>query len=218
MSKILVYAGANYGHSLMKIYKNFDFCYVFEANPEIVRHLRNKFKNASNVEIIEAALSDEHNKKVNFYISHNALQGNRQNFASSSLGEISDYYRNTGPKNPITTLKTITVNTINLRSFLQERNINNIDTYVSDLEGMDYTVLQTIKYYIDNKLIKNMQIETEIDDRGGQAHVGLPPNSQQKIIKFLSKNYDVVGYQKGDYDKNSESRWIHQDVYFKLKD
>jgi FkbM family methyltransferase len=217
-NKVLIYCGANHGVSLNKIYKNFGFCYVFEANPELVIFLKNKFKNVKNVEIIEGALSEEHNKEVDFHITYDPVLGDNQMHYSSSLGELSDYYRNNGPKNQVTTLKTITVKTINLYTFLQERNIKKIHTYISDLEGMDFTVLKTIRYYIDNKLIINIQIETETDGWEKMAHLNLSSNKQKDIINFLSKNYNIVKYQKGNYNLKSENRWFHQDVFFRVKD
>ena len=215
MSKILLYLGTNEGDTLFQICKNFDFCYAFEANPEKIPLLKSKFKDIKNIEIIDKALHSEHNSQVSFFITENKKQS-YQNKASSSLGKISDYYRNTGPKNPIFSVKEVTVNTVNLNTFLKERNIKEIDTYVSDLEGYDLTVLKTIKEFIDEKRIKNIQIETECDYFEGQGHDDLPSNKQKDIIDFLTPNYRVYKKQ-GDgtnhYNLDNPNRYFHQDLF-----
>ena len=216
MSKILVYCGTNYGTTLDTLYKKFDKCYAFEANPELVKKLIKKYANIPNIEIIEGALSDTHNEKVKFYITRH-IGVSTQTYAASSLGEPSDFYRKNGPKNQIVTDSVIQVTTINLYTFLQERKIKKIHTYVSDLQGMDLTILKTLTYYVNNKLIENIAIETECDYWEEDAYIGLPSNKQNEIIDFLSDNYTIIGKQNGLYDKDNPKRWFYQDVFFKLK-
>ena len=119
--KILIYVGLNHGVSFDKLQKNFDKCYGFEAIPELAKKLELRYRNNDRVEIINAAVCGE-DKPQTFYISTNSRM------ESSSLGEISDYYRSNGPKNQIETKRQITVDGIVLSDFLIERDIDYIDT------------------------------------------------------------------------------------------
>ena len=140
-------------------------------------------------------------------------------FESSSLGEMSDFYRQTS-KNNITTHSVVKVKTINLATFLKERNITDIHTYASDLEGVDLDVLKTMKEFIDNKKIKFLHVETECDLYESQSHIGLNSNKQSDTTLFLSENYKIFGKAKGNYDINDteNKHWVHQDVFYQLKD
>ena len=209
--KILLYLGANLGNSLSQIVHLYDKVYAFEANPNLIPILNQRFQHVPHIEIIQGALSNEHDTEVNFYLQLNEDQGDRQMFESSSLGELCDYYREKS-KNKLTTHSVVKVKTINLATFLKERNITQIHTYASDLEGVDLDVLKTMKEFIDNKKIKFLHVETERDIYEVQSHIGLNSNSQREITSFLSENYKVFGKAKG------ESHWFEQDVFYQLKD
>lgn len=55
--KILIYLGLFKGESFKKIYKKFDICYGFEANPELAKKLSNEYKNDKRVRIIHGAVT-----------------------------------------------------------------------------------------------------------------------------------------------------------------
>jgi len=208
--KILIYLGLNHGHTFNNIQKDFDKCYGFEAIPELAQKTRKRYDNDDRVEIINAAVCGE-NKPQTFYISTNPLM------ESSSLGELSDFYRNNGPRNQIKTKKKITVNGILLPDFLKEKDIRHVDTYISDIEGMDYFVLTTLKDYIDNKKIDNIQVESQCDYWGAQSHNNLPSNKESLFYDLLKENYILSNKQQGNYNPNDDKRWFHRDLYFKKK-
>lgn len=209
--KILLYLGANLGNSLSRLVHLYDKIYAFEANPYLIPVLNQRFHNCPHVEIIHGALTTEHGKEVDFYLIRNESHGDRQTFEASSLGEMSDYYREKS-KNNITTHSVVKVNTINLATFLKERNITQVNTYASDLQGVDLDVLKTMKEFIDKKQIKFIQIETENDVYDTSAYTGLNSNKQNDITEFLSENYKIYGKSK------IESHWFYQDVLYRLKD
>ena len=208
--KILLYLGLNHGNSFDTMRKGFDMCYGFEAIPELANKLTERYKNDDRVEIINAAVCGE-NKQQTFYISTNTLM------ESSSLGELSDYYRSNGPKNQIGTKRKVIVDGIILSDFLIERGIDHIDTYVSDIEGMDYFVLTTIKDYVNEKKIDHIQVEAECDHWDGQSHDNLPSNKESLFYKFLDENYKLTKQQQGNYNTTDDKRWFHRDLYFDKK-
>jgi FkbM family methyltransferase len=208
--KVLIYLGLNQGSGFDKMINGFDKCYGFEAIPELAEKMAIRYKNDDRVEIINAAVCGE-NKEQTFYISTNILM------ESSSLGELSDYYRNNGPKNQIRTKRKITVPGIVLSNFLKERGIDQIDTYVSDIEGMDYFVLNTIKEYVDDKRINHIQVEAECDYWGGESHDNLPSNKETLFYELLSDNYELKNKQQGNYNPKDDKRWFHRDLFFDKK-
>lgn len=210
MEKTLVYLGVNQGMSFRHYRGKFDRAYGFEAIPELAKKLKDEFKDDDKVSIINKAVCDK-NEKVKFYIS------NQSSMQSSSMGQLNDYYRSNGPKGKIYNNIEIEIEGINLLNFLEENNIEYIDTYVSDLEGMDFTVLKTIKPYIDNKKIRRIEIEAEMDYYESASRDGIPSNKVKEIKDFLSENYNFVGMLKGNYDPNAEDRWFNTDLYFELK-
>lgn len=210
MEKILIYLGLNQGSSFKKYVKNFDKSYGFEAIPELANSLKKEYNNNDNVTIINKAVCNK-NEKVKFYIS------NQKTKQSSSMGKLNDYYRSNGPKNKIYNETEIEVDGINLMDFLKKNNIDYIDTYVSDLEGMDFTVLKTIKPYIDNKKIRRIEIEAEMDYFDEPSRDFIPSNKIQDIKDFLFENYNYLGMSNGNYDPNSKNRWFNVDLYFESK-
>lgn len=101
------------------------------------------------------------------------------------------------PKNQIFSTQQVTVEGINLCEFCKSHNIDRIHTYISDIEGMDYTVLLTMKPYIDERRIQFIQVESECDHWDGQVHEGLPSNKEHLFCELLDQNYTLYKRQQG---------------------
>ena len=94
------------------------------------------------------------------------------------------------------TLKEITVDTINLGEYLESEGVDFIDLYYSDCQGSDLTVLKTMKKFIDEKKIGETFMETHAD--GSQIYIGLD-NQFSGFKKLLDKNYEFIHAAMGTY-------------------
>ena len=184
--KTLVYVGANVGVSLWSLFDKFDQVYVFEPDPEMFSDLKRKYNQFEWVTLVNAACSDKVGK-AKFYVT-----GNR---VASGLGESSQAFQEVYGSNA-STLKEITVDTINLGEYLESEGVDFIDLYYSDCQGSDLTVLKTMKKFIDEKKIGETFMETHAD--GSEIYVGLN-NHFSGFKKLLDKNYDFIHAAMGTY-------------------
>jgi len=195
-SGVLVYVGMHKGDSFARIFNRYETCYGFEADPELYARLSRRFRcvagTKGGVHIHNCAVAD-HDGEVTF----NIFVGGR---GCSSIGNLSaDYYNQSAPPKNI---KTITVPSINLGNFLRDKNVQIIDHYISDIQGMDLQVLKTLKPWIDDGRIKNIQCEVSLDALG-KLYDGLPDNSESGFAKLLGENYECVGIAR-------RGRWCYR--------
>lgn len=188
--KILVYCGFNHGPTFMSMANKFDVCYGFEANTELFNKLRDYYNlnplSNTKVKLYNNLLSNTHGVEEEFYIQD---ANDTQMDYASSLGKVTSGYHD-NCTNVITHTKTIKLKTTNLLTFLEENNVTEIDTLLTDLEGSDLNVLKTLKPLIDNKKIKNIQCEVEPDHKPGK-YEGLD-NKFKGFNELLKNNYSLV--------------------------
>jgi FkbM family methyltransferase len=171
--KTLVYVGANKGNVLVTLFREFDLVYAFEPDPELYSGLVDLFSIEPQVHIVNAACSLEDGYHDLFVYS---------NRVSTSLSSISDQYPEHKP------IDIVKVKTINLGNFLKQNNVDFIDLYVSDCQGSDFTVMKTLKDYIDSKRIKEICVETHAD--GTELYTGLY-NGKSGFDELLSDSYEL---------------------------
>tara|TARA_B100000686_G_C16754884_1_gene954810 strand:- start:486 stop:1109 length:624 start_codon:yes stop_codon:yes gene_type:complete len=183
MENVLVYIGANIGNSLWQLFDKFDRVFVFEPDPETFEKLSGKYKQFEWVTLVNAACSDSDGEK-DLYVTPNRV--------SSSLSEVNVEDYGGDPA-----FKTVRVKTINLLNFLKKENVDHIDLYYSDCQGSDYTILSTIKEYLDEQKIDQLYIETHGD--GVFLYKGLD-NQFSNFKELLSENYDFIHASLGRLD------------------
>ena len=144
----LVYLGCHEGYSLKRLLNNhkFDKILLVEADPDTFKRLLTYTKDKPNIIAInKCVVSDKNIKNVKFYRTVN-------DGASNSVLE---------PKVGDTFIKDILeVESVYLPDLLKEYKIDEIDFYISDLQGNDFMVLMTINEMIKNKKIKELFLET----------------------------------------------------------
>jgi len=204
-NKILIYLGLHKMGSFVSAKTGHDLCYGFEANPRLAKIAEETYKEQSYVKIINAAVSDK-NGEADFFIYDPD--------SSSSLSPFSDsYLKNTGVKFELK--EKIKIPTINIYDFCIENNITEIETFFSDLEGNDYTVLKTMKPFIKEKRIRYIQCEVEIYKSGrDQCHNLLNLNYKALFDELLDDNYVVIFESKHEDTIN----YYHYDVLWKVKE
>jgi FkbM family methyltransferase len=203
---VLIYLGLHKGDGFDELMPSHRICYGFEANPELYKQLKKKYRFYKNIHIIHAAVTD-YNGKIKFNISSN-------NGASSSIGEFK-----TGWNDSIRMVQSIEVPAIRLSDFLDERNVDFIDTYCSDIQGNDLTVLKTLSSWIKRKKIGNITCETSKDTRQNIYELG--DNSESGFKALLDENYFLAAkgwgiLQDGEF-LDVDKDWWEMDCKWKLK-
>jgi FkbM family methyltransferase len=195
--KVLVYAGTNVGGALIRLSKKFDICYGFEAHPRIFKTLKKNTEPYKNIEVFNMALTKK-TGNVTFY----EYQG--MPYSSSVGGQMCNKHA----KN-VTGIKEYTVQSANLMEFLRKKKVDHISLYLSDLQGVDFDVLETIKPLIDTKDIDKIICEVEKDDME-QHYKDLPRNRRANFDKLLNDKYKVVGITTCPEWICSDITWVPQ--------
>ncbi len=202
----LIYAGLNDGESFKKIYYKYETVIGFEPNVENFNKL-NKYNKLENIFIYPYALSNDDGEGF----LH--IPSNKNNGASASLSDF------TSAREGIFSIDKIKVKIVSLSKILIKHKINFIDMYMSDIEGYDFKVLNSISKYLQNKKIKNIQVEAF------QNHVKNPyksvSNYEKQFDQLLSKKYNKVGrgwgiLKKGDFHSDRPDHFSI-DLLYELK-
>ena len=208
---VLIYVGLHKGMSFSKIYSLYEKCYGFEPNPELFKSLEKEFDKVGNVRLFNVAVTD-YDGEIDFNISSN--EG-----ASSSIGNFSEKWQNyaTGE---VKMDKTIRVPCINLYRFIEKENITSIDDYISDIQGMDLSVLKTLKPLIESKRIKKITCEV-VKDEYRNIYRDLPDNSESGFNELLKDNYELIAkgwgvLVEGKINETPQS-WWEMDCMWKIK-
>lgn len=210
---VLLMAGLDPDGELNIIHAGYKQCYCFEANPERYKKLKNKFRTYPNVKIYNAAAAEK-DGEISFNISSNS------GGASSSAGNFKEEWKQTQTINNIRMIRSITVPSVNLYNFCKTNNIEHIDDYISDIQGMDFQVLKTLKPMIDKKKIGSIRCEVTKNEFGNVYH-DLPDNSFDSFQMLLTHNYELTAVGSGlltdgQFDKIPAGTW-EMDCKWQLK-
>lgn len=181
---LLVIIGLESGGVFSLMHRGYEKCYCFEANPERFKELEKKYSKFAYIYIYNYAVA-QFDGEITFNISNN------NNGASSSIGEFDENWNEHYGKEKIKMVKSITVPCINLHNFLSKHNIQFIDDYVSDIQGMDLEVLKTLKPMIDSKMIGSITCEVTKEGKNN-IYKNLPSNSENDFKVLLNQNYKLV--------------------------
>lgn len=184
---VLIFIGMDASGAFSLLHRGYKFCYGFEPNPRRFAVLKSKYNSFDNIRLLNVAVTT-YNGEIDLNISNN-------DGASSSIGEFDpnwDKYK----EGRVRMDKTINVKCINLYDFLIKNNINYIDDYISDIQGMDLEVLKTLKPMIKNKMIKTIICEVTKNEKQNIYH-NLPDNSERGFQNLLKDNYKLVAKGSG---------------------
>jgi len=189
----MIYCGVNRGGGFFQRVGRFDLSIGFEANPVLCKELKYVAdkRNIRNIEIINAALCD-FDGHVNFNVNNNDC--------TSSIGRINSVVHPT-----IKTIQTISVRAVNLKKFLKTRGIQRIDFYLSDLQGMDLTILRTIEPLLEKKRIEILQCEVGKEDKPW-VYMDLY-NGYSGFDALLYKNYEKIQHIRVEEHHTEDIVW-----------
>lgn len=179
MKNVFIYCGINKGKEFSEIIKsnNFDFSFGFEAIPSLINDINRNIEGIKNVEIINKAVLD-YNGKTCFYVYDRD--------ASSSIGELNESWKRywyKRRKKKFNLRKKIEVDCINLNDWIRDRGIENINYLVTDLQGVDFKILSTLRFLLENKKINKIRCEVEHDD--SEQYDGLKNNKFSMFMEFF---------------------------------
>lgn len=141
--KTKIEVGANWGGDTQSLAADGSVVYAFEPTPSLADHLRNRFKDNSNVHIVEKAV-DEHDGVAEFNIAGTGDWG------CSSLYEFSeDIHSKWNGRPDFHFTDRCEVETIRLDTFIQQNEIDSIDYLWIDAQGNDFNVLKSLGYFIN---------------------------------------------------------------------
>jgi FkbM family methyltransferase len=123
-------------------YNNANY-YLFEADPNLIKIIKQNCKQVSNLFINNVAISNLNSEEVTFYINNDSAQTN------STLRENVELFGNN--------IKSINVRATTLDDFCTKNNINVIDVLKIDIQGGELDALLSGLNIIRN--IKCMQLE-----------------------------------------------------------
>lgn len=203
MSKIFVCVGPNRGdREMAAMMHGHDLFIMFEPLPEAAAWLRENNRQAAQwFRVIEAACG-EHAGKATLTV-YNA------NGVSSSLGKCTDQARDRYSAVDLSEQSEIEVDVINLREWLEQHQIYQIETLVIDAQGMDLAILRTLEPYLRHRAIG--RIVHECDGDGFRHYDGLPDNSLAGAVAFFN---DIGHYEMAQLP--NRNTW-NFDVEWRLK-
>lgn len=212
MNDTLFYLGANRGYGLKYALslRNYEKVYVFEALPEYAELLARDFACHTHIQVLNYAVAEQ-NGKAKFYVSSN-------NGESSSFARPKQHWE---LSQSIDFSQEIEVATINLFDFCKDNKIDGIYTYISDIQGMDLTVLRTMEPLLKKRAIRYIQCETA-RDAYGNIYEGLPDNSLGGFYKLLGDDYNLVSIGGGVLEEGKFGQvtdgWWEFDALWKAKE
>ena len=177
----------------------------FEPNPELYTHLVKKYKNCKeNIHIVNKGVS-ENNGFLSFFINKLNLTSSFEqlNYNSKYL-ELKSKVLGINPHEIIS--DTISVETLSLKKFIQEKKIHKIDLIKIDTEGHELKCLKGL-FPIDNCQIDRIQIENHRDD----MYVNLTSFDEIKTILF-ENNYSIEKSIKHGFGDFHEVIFKHSTV------
>lgn len=187
--KVLVMIGVDSSGELDILHPGYENCYCFEANPDRFNKLVAKYKSNTNIHLFNVAVAD-YDGEIEFNISKN------NNGASSSVGNFNQEWLKEIDEEDVVMVDKIKVPCINLLNFFIKNNINWIDDYVSDIQGMDFHVLHTLEPLITERKIGTIRCEVTKDEYRN-VYYDLPDNSFSTYQELLKKNYVLIAQGTG---------------------
>lgn len=193
MKQIIIEIGAFDGEDTEKYLQNRNvFVYCFEPNIDYANKLKERFANKDNIKII--------NKAVGTYDGVGKLWIAEKKM-SSSMNTPSQYsIDNLIIKNE----NTQSVEVVNLKTFIIENEIQQIDYLHCDAQGSDFNILKSLGDKIS--IIKRGQVEGSRNENLYDTE-----NRYNRIIEYLEKNNFKV-LNKDEIEKRSN--WLDLNILF----
>jgi len=203
-NRIVFDVGAHEGYHSQQYLNNDTVLYAFEACPDMISVLENKFSNVSNFILIKKAVSNFSGKAI-FNLAK------QEDYGCSSLLEFSEKANEQWVGRSFKITDKIEVDVIKLEDFIEENSINKIDYFHCDTQGSDLNVLKGMGKYLN--IIEAGQIEAA--DKEDILYYG--QNKTQECVKFLELNGFNIDRIQGNDFQNPDGTTNEVNIYFSKK-
>jgi FkbM family methyltransferase len=186
----LVYVGTYHGHGAVPFIDKHRQSILIEPNPECASFLRQRFKGYRSVEIIEAAIGPIDHGNATLFLYGQAA-------GSASILDLTDEAAKACSIDP--NPKSVIVQTIRLDAMLKRRNIERIDTLVTDAQGMDLEILEQARPWLERGIHR---VQCEVDTGTFRCYDGPRGNNLvdfDKLFASLSVPYCRVTEVNGSH-------------------
>ncbi|HKI44542.1 MAG TPA: hypothetical protein VKA08_04320 [Balneolales bacterium] len=209
--KVLVVVGLKREAAFKSLFRNYEDCYCFEADPVAFEKLEEKYQKYPNVHLYNMAV-DTYEGEVNYDLSENEDvsgpshvwdgQPQRDTFADVSVDQMTR------------------ILCIHLYRFLDRHGVEYINDYISHNEGKDFEVLNTLKPLIDSGRIGTITCAVTKNGKHNDYR-DLSNNSEIRYYKLLSDNYELIargwGQLKDGVVKDVPDDWWEMDCKWRVK-
>lgn len=178
MTSTLVYLGCNKGNGVERLLKTYSFDRVLlvEADPLACSVLYERFRGISNISIINRCLVHAAGIDfVEFYRTGNSVSSSVLPPANSDLSAMFGGV-----------VERVTLPAAFLPELLVKHKVDVVDFYVSDLQGYDFPVLQSVSRLLQEGRIKELFVETHKAEN--RVYEGAD-NGLDKFFDLLSNMY-----------------------------
>lgn len=166
------------GADMMELVQGHNRFWMFEPLPEAAAWLREKNAHAAEVfHVVEAACGETTSRAM--------LRKYNTGGVSSSLGVCTEQAREMYSQADLSQQGEVEVQVINLCEFLQWAGVHQIQTLVTDAQGMDLAILKTMEPYFRRRAVHRVIHETDAD--GFRHYDGLPDNSLSGAIAYMEQ-------------------------------
>lgn len=203
---LLVYVGANKGHSLEKILFDFERVIAIEAHPDLAAIAMSRLRKYSHTSVYQFGASD-----IDGW-AELKIPSNGNHDGSSTL----DFYTE---NRDVRQIDKIEVETKHLGNFLESMGVGKIRLYVSDCEGYDLKILRTLSPWLDKGLISEIQCEVQLDDTAPAFQS--VRNQEKDFDALLDEKYRKVARGWGNLKSGSfrepPDDWFFWDVKWEIR-
>lgn len=198
--RVFVCVGPNRGdRAMLELMQGHDRFYLFEPLPDAAEYLRKHNAHLSDIfHVVQAACGEvEGTQKLTVY-NHCGV--------SSSLGVCTEQARQMYPQADLTARESIDVQVINLCSFLEWAGVQRVETLMTDAQGMDLTILKTMRPFFERRSVRRVIHEIDVD--GFKHYSGLPDNSLSGAVQYMEQFGGYHPYRMPDRNNfNFDLEW-----------
>jgi FkbM family methyltransferase len=195
--KTLVFVGCNIGKDVTQAVGNHDVCLLIEPIPEVASELRRVFSSddyaGKSISVIQAACSDYTGKACFNLYNFNGVSSSLGAVTEQAIGEYSNY--------DLSLIDSLEVAVVKLCDVIPLR----VTTLIIDAQGCDLAVLKTIQPWLSAGRIDT--VTAECDGPGFQHYSGLPENSQESMLSYMSQFPYVGSLLPGRRASNPDIKW-----------
>ena len=177
--RVFVCVGPNRGDAeMLRLLQGHDRFFMFEPLPDAAAYLRQHNAHIADIfHVVEAACGPA--------TCRAKMRRYNTNGVSSSLGVCTEQARELYPQADLSEQGEVEVQVVNLGEFLEWFGIKQIQTLMTDAQGMDLAILKTMEPYFRRRAVQRVIHETDAD--GFKHYDGLPDNSLSGAVAYMEQ-------------------------------